>query len=148
VPRFQSFRADCGPTSLGNALDALGIRRSHDELVTLCGTTADGTTPLQLKRAIKALRDSCGLMGPAEMKDTHADIALLRLGAVLHDGRPAILLVDSWEHWVAVVGRLGHRYCVADSADLRQTVHYPPADLAERWAHPGVTRNGFYGIAL
>lgn len=147
MPRFQSYRADCGPSALGNALDALGIRRSHDELVTLCGTTADGTTPLQLKRAITALRDSCGLMGPGEMKDTHADVALLRLGAVLSDGRPAVLLVDSWEHWVAVVGRLGHRYVVADSADLRQTIHSTPADFADRWGYPGV-RNGFYGIAL
>jgi ABC-type bacteriocin/lantibiotic exporter with double-glycine peptidase domain len=147
VPRFQSYRADCGPSALGNALDALGIRRSHDELVSLCGTTADGTTPTQLKRAITALRESCGLTC-GELKDTHADVALLRLGAVLSDGRPAILLVDSWEHWVAVVGRLGHRYIVADSADLRQTVHYQPADLADRWQHPGVTRNGLYGIAL
>jgi ABC-type bacteriocin/lantibiotic exporter with double-glycine peptidase domain len=148
MPRFQSYRADCGPSALSNALDALGIRRSHDELVTLCGTTADGTTPLQLKRAITALRESCDLAGPGEMKDTHADIALLRLGAVLADGRPSILLVDNWEHWVAVVGRLGHRFLVADSADLRQSISYKPDELALRWLHSGVTRNGFYGIAV
>ncbi len=148
MPRFQSYRADCGPSALGNALEALGIRRSHDELVTLCGTTGDGTSPLQLKRAITAMRDSCGLVGPGEMKDTHADIALLRLDAVLHDGRPAILLVDSWGHWVAAVGRLGRRYIIADSADLRATVHTNPADLVARWQYPGVTRNGFYGLAV
>lgn len=148
MSRFQSFRADCGPSALSNALEALEVRRSHDELMTLCGTTADGTTPVQLKRAITRLKESCGLVGPHELKDTHGDVALLRLGAVLADGRPGVLLVDEWEHWVAVVGRLGHRFVVVDSADLRQTIHYSPEGLAARWRHPGVVRGGFYGVAL
>lgn len=149
IPRFQSFRADCGPAALGNALDALGHRRSHDELVSLCRTTAiDGTNPVQLKRAITNLVESCELVGPAEIRDSDGSVALLRLGSLLGDGRPCILLVDSWEHWVACTGRLGHRFIVADSADLRQTIHYPPSELLGRWGHQGVRRGKYYGIAI
>lgn len=147
MPRYQSYRADCGPSALGNALEALEHVRSHDELITLCGTTADGTTPTGLKRAIDRLRESCDLR-PGEMRDSHADIALLRLGAVLAHGRPAVLLVDGWGHWVAAVGRLGDTFVVADSAHLRQVVYLPPSALAARWGHPGVTRGAFYGLVL
>lgn len=148
MPRYQSFKADCGPSALGNALDALGHLRSHDELISLCGTTADGTSPRQLWKAISALRESCSLVGPGELKDAYPDVALLRLGAVVADGRPAALLVDDWEHWVAVCGRLGHTFIVADSAHLRQTLFLSPSQLAERWGHSGATRARFYGIAL
>lgn len=148
MTRFQSYRADCCPSALGNALEALGIRRSHEELLTLCGTTANGTTPTQLKRAVKSLTDSCSLL-PVEMKENVPDVALLKLAALLDDGRPVVLLVDNWEHYVAAVGRLGrHVVVVADSADLRQTIHYPMAEFGRRWGHTEVKRGGFWGLAI
>lgn len=148
MPRFQSYRADCGPSALGNALEALEIRRSHDELVSLCRTTArDGTNHLGMLRAIRTIKESCELFGPVEMRDSASDVALLRLAHLLGGGRPAVLCVDSWSHWVAVVGVLGSRFVVADSADLRQTIWMGPEQLVSRWGYPGV-RNGFYGIAL
>ena len=148
MPRFQSYRADCGPMSICNALEALEIRRSHDEIVTLCGTTArDGTNHLGMLRAIRALKESCDLFGPVELRDSHSDVALLRLGHLLGRGRPAILCVELWSHWLAVVGVLGDRFILADSADLRQTVWVGPQELVQRWGYPGV-RSGYYGIAV
>ncbi len=147
MPAFQSYRADCGPTALQNALDALGHIRSHDELVSLCGTTADGTSPRQLRRAIGVLKESCDLQ-PGEIKDRYDDVALLRLAALLDHGRPAILLVDSWSHYVAAVGRLGDIFIICDSADLRQTLYLSAGDLIHRWAHPEVPRVRLYGLSL
>lgn len=147
MPVFQSFRADCGPAAVVNCLEALGIRRSLDEVTQLCRTTADGTSPLQIRRALSTLREPCELAGPMELRDTRPDIALLRISAVLADGRPLVALVDQFQHWVGVVGRLGHRFIVADSADLRQVIHYTPEEFSARWGYPGV-RNGFYALGL
>jgi len=148
MPRFQSFRADCGPTALWHALEALGHSRSHDELVTLCRTTAEGTSPVQLVRAIRTLAEPLSLYGPMEIKDAKSDIAGLRLRSLIGDGRPVILLVDDWEHWVACVGCLGHRLLVSDSADLRQLIYYRPDELLSRWGHSAGGRGAYYAIGV
>lgn len=142
--RFQSTQASCGPASLRNALLALGIERSEEELSQLSGCTAtNGTPPKGLIRAITQITGA----EPGVIYEAREDVAVLRLVEALRVGRPVILCVDRDEHWVVAFGLLGPDVVhVADSADNELVKHYRPRDLASRWR--GVGRRPFYGILV
>src|SRR5690349_23329730 len=112
--RMQDSQANCGPSALRNALAALGISRSGDELEKLCQTDATQGTPVA--NVVRAARTIEGLE-PRRIQETRADVALLQLLEALRAGRPVLLCVDNDSHYVAAVGTLGNRVLVADSAD-------------------------------
>lgn len=141
--RFQSHASSCGPASASNALSALGIARSEEECSTLCGTTAtDGTDPRGLITGLKQI-PGCS---PAWIREQRGDVAILRLVASLRIGRPVILCVDGYEHWVAAVGLLGDRIIVVDSADADLALSYSAGEALERWE--GESRPAFIGLVL
>lgn len=116
-----------------NALAALGIARTTAELESLCGTSATDGTPTRniLKAAGKI--DGCR---PVLLRERRRDIALMRLAEALRRGRPVVLSWNSAEpgdHWVAVVGVLGERYLVADSADGELVVSRGVDELEAAW---------------
>ncbi len=132
---MQDSQANCGPFALKNALTALGIERSAEELEKACGTSATNGTPTRgvFKAASKI--DGCN---PAIVRETRSDIALLKLEHAVRRGRPVILcFCDSQgnpgEHWVSVVGVLGERYLVADSADSELVISMGVDELESKW---------------
>ena len=131
--RMQDQQHNCGPFALKNALAALGIDRSAEELERLCGTTAtDGTPTRGVMRAAGRI-EGCA---PVLIRERRRDIALMRLAEALRRGRPVVL---SWcssepgDHWVAAVGVLGERYLVADSGDTELVMSYPVNALEAKW---------------
>lgn len=143
--RFQSNRSACGPAALHNALEALGLTRSEDELITLCKQTPDGTSAGGLIKAIKAISSNeLPLKGiPVYWKSPDDAIVGLWWNISEH-GRPTILCVDALDHWVVCVGKLGKRFSVVDSADNRLLIHYTPDALLGRWVADGK----YYGIIV
>lgn len=145
--RFQSTAASCGPAALRNALAALGVARTEDELATLCGTTAEGTPPRGVLKALREMGHS-----PAVVHEARGQVAWLLLLQALAAGRPAIACVDQDEHWVAVFATLGARnedgprVLVADSGSSELVHSYTAAEWLERWGGP--TRRPFYAITL
>lgn len=145
--RFQSTAASCGPAALRNALAALGVARTEDELATLCGTDAEGTPPRGL---LKALRE----MGydPVPIHEARGQVAWLLLLQALAAGHPAIACVDQDEHWVVAFATLGARsdegprVLVADSGSAELVHSYTAKGWLERWGGP--TRRPFYAITL
>ncbi len=138
---MQDTAANCGPASVSNALQALGIVRSQQECETLCKTS--GTDGTSAKNIIKALQ-SVGCSGVV-VKEKRAAVAMLMLRHWLGIGRPVVLCVDQGSHWVAAVGSLGmDRVLVADPADNELVVSCDSAEMVDWWAAP----SGFYGIAL
>jgi ABC-type bacteriocin/lantibiotic exporter with double-glycine peptidase domain len=138
--RLQSTQANCGPASLHNALAALGIARTEDELATLCRTTGtEGTSPKNMMKAIRALGRA-----PEVINERRLEVGLLWVEAWLREGRPVILCVDQSSHWVTAIGIMGKRVMVADSADNELVVSYSRAELVERWESDG----RFYGIVV
>lgn len=134
---MQDSAANCGPASVSNALQALGIIRTQAECETLCKTNAtDGTTGKNIAKGLKAL----GCHGHP-IREKRADVALAFLMSALGKGRPVILCVDDWEHWVAAVGLLGQRVLVCDPADNELVTSYEPEALMKRWAAPA-----YYGV--
>lgn len=146
--RYQSNRASCGPAALHNALAALGINRSEDELIALCKQTADGTSPAKLIRAIKSISSGAPeaeLIGEPFKRKAFADAWVGLWFLVAQRGRPVILCVDAFDHWVACVGALGDRFMVVDSAELGLVFYYDRVGLEKRWAGPN---GGYHGIIV
>lgn len=142
--KYQSNRASCGPAALHNALAALGVSRSEDELIKLCGQNANGTSGAGIVKAIKALKLE-GMTGEP-IKFRHENDAMIGLWWYLTErGRPVILCVDKFEHWVACTGYLGYRFAVMDSADNRLAIYYTGNALAARWAGP---KGQFHAIVV
>lgn len=142
--RFQSTAANCGPAAVRNALLALGIPRSEEEIETLTGATAaDGTGPKGILKALHAVLPS----PPGVINEAREDVAILKLLAALQAGHPVICCVDNDEHWVAAVGTLGNQILlVADSADNELILAYSPENFLSRWEGP--TRRPYYGCVL
>jgi ABC-type bacteriocin/lantibiotic exporter with double-glycine peptidase domain len=130
---MQDSQANCGPFALKNALEALGIKRSAEELEKACGTSATNGTPTRgiLKAASKI--DGCS---PWVLREARRDVALLKLEHAVRRGRPAVVAWNSGspgDHWVAVIGVLGERYLVADSADSELVLTYSVDELEAKW---------------
>lgn len=140
--RYQSKKSGCGPNALFNALQLLGVKRSEDELATLCGTDIKGTDTDGLVAAL----DNIGIKhGEIRLIHTLSDAASSVLHHRLCNGSPVLACVDKWDHWVTVAGFLGSRFLVLDGASVEGTLIYSESDFATRWCHP---RFGFYGISL
>lgn len=130
---MQDSQANCGPFALKNALTAIGIDRSAEELEKACGTTATNGTPT--KGIIRAASKIEGCI-PVLLREKRTDIALMRLAEALRRGRPVVI---SWctdtpgDHWVAAVGVLGDRYLIADSGDTELVRSFAVDELEMRW---------------
>lgn len=142
--RLQDSQANCGPLAVRNALAALGVSRSTQECETLCQTNATvGTTTDNLLKALHALEEC----DPVKIDESRQDVALLKLDVALRSGRPVILLVDNWSHYVAAVGQLGPRILVADSGDQELVVSKSAGELVQWWARAGV-RRAYWAVVL
>lgn len=131
---MQDSQANCGPYALKNALAALGIERTAGELESACKTSATDGTSLRKIFAAAGKIEGCY---PVTLREKRSDVALLKLSEALRRGRPVVI---AWctnnpgDHWVAVVGMLGDRYLVADSAHNELVITYTTGELINRWA--------------
>lgn len=143
--RFQSNRSSCGPAALHNALAALGIARSEEELIALTKQTPDGTSARQLLSALRTINTPDSGLKALPTRWRSGDDAVVGLWwNIKEHGRPTILCVDELEHWVCAIGVLGQRFLVADSADNRLVISYKPQELLARWG----AEDNYYGIIV
>lgn len=151
--RYQKTEFYCGPASVQNALFVLGRKVSQDRLAAAGGTTEEhGTDEDGIKRM--ALWAGCEL----DEFGTEADgLAADWVYGSLTAGRPVVLCVDRWSHWVVAIGILGDRVVLFDPARYRHntdrlgTFTLPMRKLLKRWrAAHRVARNqpAFYGVAI
>lgn len=124
-----------------NALSAVGITRSAEELEKLCRTSATTGTPTKNIIVAAAKIEGCS---PVKIREKRRDIALLRLRGALDEGRPVLLSWNGGEHWVAAVGMIGRRYLIADAADNELVIPLEVDAVAERWCDGGV----YEGVVL
>lgn len=131
-----------------NACQALGARVSESRVRGLAESGPDGTDEVQLTRAVRALGLKVtawdGMSGPTAWAFVRSNVA---------EGRPCLLCVDQWRHWVAVVASVGGRVIVADSVRTKRNlaengVHAlsRPA-LIRRWRCRN-EREAFYALAI
>lgn len=140
--RFQSRKASCGPASLVNALELLGIKRTEDEMSVASEQTPKGTGAHGLMKALTAVGRQSEVIYTKDSKAAH-----YALHYSLCTGRPMILCVDEWDHYIVAAGVLGDRILCIDSADNEFTLSYEPKDLLLRWFKSG-KGGGYYGIVV
>jgi hypothetical protein len=126
----QSSSYECGPYALKHALQMLGVFTDERRLGAIAGTCGAGTDEVQLGRA--AARVGCDL---PMVRATDPSGARRVLDAQLARGTPALLCVDQWDHWIAVVGGDENRYSVLDSADPAVVSVMPWPTLVTRWGY-------------
>jgi len=139
--RYQSRKSSCGPASLVNALEAIGIERSEDEIGTLAKQDTNGTTPLRMRRAAESI--GVEVLNVCEKRQ---EVAGWLIESQLRSGNPGIIVVDNDEHWVSVVGLLGDTFIVADPADNDLLLFYSLQGLLDRWKNPDGKYAGFFLI--
>lgn len=136
--KLQDSKANCGPTALANALEAMGHVRSVEELAKLCDTNATHGTPVpNLLRAIKLLKEPCDLDDHQIIRTAGYELGSGGLFRAMAQGRAAVILVDAGEHYVSCFGTLGSRFHIADSADERLVVSVDDERLKEWWDSGG-----------
>jgi ABC-type bacteriocin/lantibiotic exporter with double-glycine peptidase domain len=137
--RYQSRKSSCGPASLVNALEALGIGRSEDEIGALSKQDTNGTTSSNLRKAAEAV--GVEVMNVCEQRE---EVAGWLIESQIRSGHPGIIVVDNDEHWISVVGILGNTFIVADPADNDLLLFYSLTGLLTRWRSPNGKYAGFF----
>lgn len=106
---LQQLKFSCGPSAARAALYVLGHNVTEAKLRKLSGTTPDGTDERGIRRAIYHYGHNTKEYQSESMKKSWS-----WLKSTLGRGRPVLLCVDSWNHWIAAVGRLGGKVIVFD----------------------------------
>ncbi len=115
---------------------------------SLCGPVLNGTDDAQMISAIRGL----GLTAtPHSSSDTAAAWAFVRSNVM--EGRPSLVCIDQWRHWVTVIGAVGSLVIIADSNNTKanmaengiHTLSRPR--LVRRWRHRD-EQMPFYAIAI
>ena len=147
--RSQQRSWSCGPAALVNICRALGRRVAEGRARVLAGTTkAGGTDELGLISAARSLGLTAAVHSSS---DKAAAWAFIRSNVA--DGRPCLLCIDQWQHWVAAIGVVGDRVLIHDPANTKANVTesglHPLSrpDVIRRLRHQG-EQNAFYVIAI
>lgn len=151
--RYQSTPYNCGPASVQNALEIHRFRVAQAVLATEGGTTEElGTDEEGIKRMV--------LSQGFEPDEFSTDLSLTAWGWVWNSllmGRPVVLCVEQWSHWVCVVGACGKNVLVADPArhewnKKRNGIRVMPrSTLLREWEAGKRVRGSldrFYGIGV
>lgn len=147
--RTQLRDWSCGAAALVNASLTLGKTVSEGKVRKLAGTTReDGTDERGIIDAARAL----GLTAtPSSSSDSTAAWAVVR--ANLLDGRPCLLCIDNWGHWVTAIGIVGERVIIADPAETVRNsrengIHVlRKTKLLKRWRHKA-EETPYFSIAI
>lgn len=149
---LQQRKYSCGPAAVRAALYVLGHKVTEAALRKWAGTTSEGTDERGILRAVHHY-DHVGKEYQSESGKRSWDW----LRDSIARGKPVLLCVDQWDHWVAVVGRLGTRVLLfdPDSTGRRRKKYsglelYTESELRARWGyHDNNGRKGiYYGISV
>lgn len=98
-----------------NALRALGRRITERSAITLANTSpALGTSSEGILGAFRALGYDASSVDLKLRKDAWAWVT-----RNLNVGKPIILCVDDWQHWVTAIGMVGDRVILVDSTNTK-----------------------------
>jgi len=127
----QPNKWQCGPFALKHALVMLGKIVDEKRISRLAGTHwSAGTDDKQLGRA--ARRYDCTIVITRRTNPLHARRELL---LALKRGRPVLLCVDKWGHWITVVGAEHGKFIYLDSSKRPVVCIDSWKALKRRWVY-------------
>ena len=151
--QFQERLFSCGPAAVRAALYVLGHNNiSEATLRRRAGTTPEGTNEQGLMRAIRSFNHK-----PKEYQSESRRASWSWLKTCLSKGKPVLLCVDQWDHWVAAVGTLGGKVLIFDPGippGRRKKYSgleiYNEQELHPRWGYEDedTDKTIFYGVSI
>lgn len=145
--RFQERKWSCGSSAVVNCLRCYGIKVPERRVRSYSGTTEEhGADEFGIKDALNSL----GFVAHEYTSPKRIEAVTWLTGALVMS-QPCILCVDSWSHWVTVVGKIGDRFIIIDPANTKTNksengIHIvSKKQLTRRWASKD---NMFYAIAV
>lgn len=148
-PQQRSY--SCGPAAVRAVLYILGHNVQEATVRKVAKTTKDGTDQKGLIKAIEHYGHRA-----FEKENTAIKEAWHWLRSSLGRGKPVILCVDQYDHWVAAVGSIGAEVLIFDPLKnhgrrkkYSGLLVYDVDELAERWRC--LEEDGkyhYYGIAV
>ncbi len=125
----QPNKWQCGPFALKHALIMLGKFVNEKRVTEIAGSTSwGGTDETQLRKAARAY--DCEMKLVRKENPLHAKRDLL---LTLKRGSPALLCVDTWGHWITVVGAEKGRFIYLDSSKAPVVCVATWRQLKRRW---------------
>jgi len=142
----QPLTYQCGPFALKYALVMLGKMEDEKEIERHAGSTWwSGTTEIGLAKAAKHYDCDFVEIAPLGNKTT----ALKRLrNFVSGNVVPAVLCVDKWSHWIAVVKYESGKYICVDSGKTKVIIVISEAELVRRWRYVEDKKEYFSGYGI
>jgi len=141
----------CGPACVANALYLLGNAVIPLERIKrVCGTRWwNGTDESGLRRGLRRV----GYDGIEQtwMHKSDATAALSWLRDQHAQGRPVILCVDNFDHWVLAGGSMERKFFILDPYEGHRGAaasHYSNAALARRWWCKDKDEGCYYAVAV
>jgi len=135
----QSNRWQCGPFALKHALAIVGSFVDEGSITKAARATPQGTDEKMLRRA--AARFDCRFL---EIRRHTEDAAFKALTTPLKEGRPCLVCINQWGHWVTIVGYdpRSQRFVVIDS-EKDPVVRIPAwSELKRRWVFNEYDKDG------
>ncbi len=135
----QNNRWQCGPFAIKHALAIVGRFVDEESITRAARTTKEGTDEKMLRRASE--RFDCRLI---EVRKFEEEAAFRALKAALTTGRPCLICINQWGHWVTIVGfdARSERFVVIDS-EKDPVVRIPAwSELKRRWVFNEYDRDG------
>lgn len=127
----QPNKWQCGPFALKHGLIMLGRFVNEKDVADLAGsTTWGGTDEVKLGKAARTYE--CEMRMIRRNNPLHAKRELL---LTLKRGRPALLCVDKWGHWITVVGAEKGRFIYLDSSKAPVVCVATWRQLKKRWIY-------------
>jgi len=141
----QPLTYQCGPFALKYALVMLGKMEDEKDIEALAGSTWwKGTDEIGLEKAANYYE--CEFTALVPNGDPRK--ALSKLNSYLNKGIPAVLCVDRWSHWIAVVGRDKDKYVCVDSGMRKVIIIMKDKVLLKRWKHIDKKVEHYAGYAI
>lgn len=141
----------CGPTCVANALYLLGNAQTPlAKIKRACGTRWwNGTDESGLRRGLRRL----GYEGTEQtwLHKSDAKQALSWLREQHAHGRPVILCVDNFDHWVLAGGSTDKHFFIQDPYEGHKGAaasHHSNGALARRWWSKNRNEGCYYGVAV
>lgn len=147
--RYQARPWSCGPAALVNAFRAIGLKYSESRLRSIAGSSQEhGTDEKQLIMTIRMIG-----MSVVEHSGSDKNAAWAFIRSSIMDGRPCLICIDRWQHWVSIIGMIGNRVIVCDSSNSARNISengirsLSRSQLLKSWACPGEDLP-FYGMSI
>jgi ABC-type bacteriocin/lantibiotic exporter with double-glycine peptidase domain len=105
----QERQYSCGPAAIRAALYMLGRKVTEAKVRKVAGTTTGGSDEKDMIRAIHYYGYNVTEINSTTKKESWAKIKY-QIGR----GRPIILCINGWSHWVCIVGMFGKKVILFD----------------------------------